>query len=206
MPHSDRKINQLKLTNEDTLGPYYPISLCDNDNMNMIKIHSGIVHKATGEKIIIKGCIKDKNGSLAHGCLLEFWQANEHGIYRSPDEENNDKIDPWFTGYARHRTMDGNFKLTTIKPGVNNDLDMPRAPNITLTIFSDGIMRLVTQLFFDGEESNETDPLLLSIPKEMRKRLLLKAMTRADDGTTIYNIEINMSGENETPFFDDLLS
>lgn len=206
MTYSNRKINQLKLTNEDTLGPYYPISLCDDDNMDMTKIRSGIIHKAQGEKIIIKGSIKDKNGSLAHGSLLEFWQANDQGIYRTPDEENNDKIDPWFTGYARHRTLDGNFELTTIKPGINNDLDTPRAPNITLTIFSDGIMRIVTQLFFDGEKSNETDPLLLSIPKEMRKRLMLKAMPKADDGTTIYNIDIIMSGENETPFFDDLLS
>lgn len=206
MTHSNRKINQLTPTNEDTLGPYYPISLCDQDSMNMTKVRSGIVHEAMGEKIIIKGCVRDKNGSLAHGCLLEFWQPNANGVYRTPDTEAGEQIDPWFYGYARHRTVDGNFELKTIKPGVNDALDQPRAPNITLTIFSDGIMRVVTQLFFDDEESNQNDPLLLSIPKEFRKRLMMKAMTRADDGTVIYNIEIRMAGEDETPFFDDLLS
>lgn len=206
MTHSNRKINRLTTTNEDTLGPYYPISLCDGDNMDMTKIRSGIVHQAQGEKIIIKGCVKDINGNHAHGCLLEFWQPNANGVYRTPLTEADEKTDPWFTGYARHRTSDGNFTLTTIKPGVNKDDENPRAPSITLTIFSDGITRVVTQLFFEGDPHNETDPLLLSIPKEMRNRLMMKALTRADDGTVIYNIEVRMAGENETPFFDDMMS
>ncbi len=206
MTHSDKKINSLTVTNEDTLGPYYPISLCDQDNMDMTKIRSGVVNEAQGKKIIIKGCVKDINGNHAHGCLLEFWQPNANGVYRTPITEASDKIDPWFTGYTRHRTSDGNFKLTTIKPGVDKDQESPRAPCITLTIFSDGITRVVTQLFFEGEPTNETDPLLLSLPKEMRERLMMKALTRTDDGTVVYNVEVRMAGDNETPFFDDLLS
>ncbi|MDG1858632.1 MAG: hypothetical protein P8I94_05995, partial [Emcibacteraceae bacterium] len=140
---------------------------------------------------------KDINGNLANGALLEFWQPNANGIYRTPDNESHPKLDPWFTGYARHRTKEGNFTLTTVKPGANGD----RAPNITLTIFSDGIMRVVTQLFFDGEAANEKDPLLLSIPEKMRERLMIK-----NSGDSTYEIEIIMAGENETPFFDDFLS
>lgn len=206
MTQSSGKSNRLIATNEDTLGPYYPISLCDNDSMDLTEIRSGIIHKPIGEKIIINGCIKDINGNLAHGCLLEFWQPNAAGVYRRPDTETHPKLDPWFTGYARHRTNDGNFTLTTIKPGVDEDLEKPRAPNITLTIFSDGIMRVVTQLFFEGEKANKSDPLLLSIDEELHDRLMIKPDGKDDSGTKKYKIEIIMAGNNETPFFDDFLS
>lgn len=197
MTQSNKKINRLTPTNEDTLGPYYPISLCDNESMDMTNIRTGIIHKALGEKITITGCVKDINGKLANGCLLEFWQTNSEGIYRRPDTESHDKLDPWFTGYARHRTKDGNFTLTTIKPGAADG----RAPNITLTLFSDGIMRVATQLFFADESANSDDPLLLSIPEDLRDRLMINKA-----GDHEYEIEIIMAGENETPFFDDLLS
>lgn len=197
MTQSSGNSNRLTPTNEDTLGPYYPISLCDNDSMDLTEIRTGIIHEPQGEKIIINGSIKDINGKLAHGCLLEFWQANANGIYRTPDNETHPDLDPWFNGYARHRTKDGNFSLTSIKPGACEN----RAPNITLTIFSDGIMRVVTQLFFEGDPANESDPLLLSIPKELSERLMIKST-----GKNEYSIDIIMAGDNETPFFDDLLS
>ena len=174
MTQAEANSNLLIATNEDTLGPYYPISLCDNDSMDLTQIRSGIIHQPAGEKITINGSIEDINGKLAHGCLLEFWQANANGIYRTPNNESHEDLDPWFMGYARHRTKDGNFTLTTIKPGASGD----RAPNITLTIFSDGIMRVVTQLFFEGDPANDTDALLLSIPEEMRSKLMITKMEK----------------------------
>jgi len=186
MTQSSGKSNRLIATNEDTLGPYYPISLCDNDSMDLTEIRSGIINKPLGEKIIINGCIKDINGNLANGILLEFWQPNAAGIYRRPDTETHHKLDPWFTGYARHRPKDGNFTLTTIKPGVDVDLETPR--------------------FFEGEKANDTDPLLLSINEELRDRLMIKPDGEDENGIKKYKIEIIMAGDNETPFFDDLLS
>ncbi len=93
--------------------------------------------------------------------------------------------------------MDGNFTLKTIKPGASEN----RAPNITLTIFSDAIMRVVTQLFFENEPENDNDPLLQSIPEDLRERLMIKKLSDNE-----YSIEIIMAGENETLFFDDLRS
>jgi len=197
MTHSNKEINRLTPTNEDTVGPYYPPSLCENNSMDMTSIRSGIVFKSLGEKITIKGCIKDIDGKLSNGCLLEFWQPNSQGVYYRADTESHEMVDPWFTGYTRHRTKDGNFSLTTIKPGTADG----RAPNITVTIFSDGIMRVVTQLFFADEKSNRDDPLLLSIPEELRERLMINKISDHK-----YEIEIIMAGKNETPFFDDLLS
>lgn len=197
MTHSNKKINRLTPTNEDTIGPYYPISFCDGDSIDMTTTKNGIIFEPDGEKITVTGCVRDINGNLANGVLLEFWQANAKGVYRTPDNINDPDIDPWFTGYGRYRTPDGNFILKTIKPGKCGD----RAPNITLTIFSDGIMRVVTQLFFENDPANDQDPLLQVVPEDLRERLMIKKA-----GKNEYSIEIIMAGENETPFFDDLLS
>lgn len=206
MAHSNPKSNLLPVTNEDTLGPYYPIPFCDQDSLDLTCYHPGLIYKPQGEKIIIKGRLLDRHGKLANGALLEFWQANANGIYRTPDNEISDLIDPYFSGYARHRTPDGSFELITIKPGINKQDKCPRAPNITLTIFSDGIMRLVTQFFFDDEGANDQDPVLLSLPDHLRGRLMAKFDGKDNDGCKIYKIDVIMAGDNETPFFDDLLS
>ena len=94
-----------------------------------------------GKQILLRGRILDRNGNLANGVLLEFWQANAKGIYRNPSSENHPDLDPWFDGYGRLRGNTGEYSFRTIFPGASKD----RAPNITLTIFSDGINRIVTQ-------------------------------------------------------------
>ena len=82
-----------------------------------------------------------------------------------------------------------------------------RAPHITVTMFSDGITRLVTQIFFDDEpEANAQDPLLTSLPDELRERLIARRVEAPAEGPTVYEIAIVMRGPGETPFFDDLSS
>ena len=206
MTFSSQKSNLLKSTCEDTLGPYYPIPFCDDDTLDLTTSHAGLVSQVYGNRIILNGTIKDRFGNLCNGALLEFWQPNANGLYRIPENENHKLIDPWFTGYARTRTKDGSFALKTIMPGIATNGDIVRAPNVTLTIFSDGIMRIVTQIFFEGEKENKNDPLLSSLPEDLQPRLIARKVT--NNGSTIqeYSIDIIMAGENETPFFDDLLS
>jgi protocatechuate 3,4-dioxygenase alpha subunit len=206
MTYSKTKSNLLTATNEDTVGPYYPISLSNQASMDLTTTQMGIKYKAQGQKIVLKGTIIDRYDQLAHGSLLEFWQPNANGIYRTPDTETHAFLDPWFIGHTRYRTPDGRFELTTVKPGICQQMEQPRAPNITLTIFSDGIMRVVTQIFFEDESTNKDDPLLQSLPKELRSRLIAKYDGQTEDGNKTYKIDIRMSGEKETPFFDDLSS
>ena len=91
-------------------------------------------------------------------------------------------------------------------PGRSSADGIGRAPNITLTLFSDGISRIVTQIFFAGEAGNDEDPLLLSLPEPQRARLIARHDGRRSDGSEVYAIDIVMAGEDETPFFDDLSS
>ena len=158
-----QNINSLPPTNEDTVGPYFPLVFCDDFKDDLSEIHPGLVSTPTGQKIILKGEVLDRHGQLANGVVLEFWQANANGVYRNPNTVGDPDLDPWFDGFTRIRANDGRFQLTTIKPGKWKHETINRAPNITLTIFSDGISRIVTQLFFSDEQSNNNDPLLLSV-------------------------------------------
>ena len=74
-----------------------------------------------------------------------------------------------------------------------------RAPHLRLTIFASGIDRLVTQVFFEDEALNASDPVLLSIPDAVvRDRLIARKQ-----GQLEYALDIVLRGDGETPFFDD---
>lgn len=194
--------NKCPPTNEDTCGPYFPIYFGDESLEDLTRFGPGVVAGPTGQQIILRGRVLDRHGNLANGVVMEFWQANAKGVYRTPATAEDPDLDPWFNGYGRLRSDSGAYQFRTILPGAAPG----RAPNITITLFSDGINRIVTQMFFDGAAENATDPLLQALPAEERPRLMARHDGRTADGAEVYLFDIVMAGENETPFFDDLES
>jgi protocatechuate 3,4-dioxygenase alpha subunit len=194
--------NSLLPTNEDTSGPYFPIYFRDPRLEDLTQIDPGIYAAPSGQHIILRGRILDRHGDLANGALIEFWQANAKGVYKTPTTAGHPDIDPWFDGYGRQRTSTGAYTHRTIKPGAAEG----RAPNITITLFSDGISRIVTQVFFEDESANADDPLLNALDPEERERLIARHDGRTADGAEVYLFDIVMAGDGETPFFDDLES
>jgi protocatechuate 3,4-dioxygenase alpha subunit len=194
--------NSLLATNEDTCGPYFPIYFRDESLEDLTRIDPGVVAGASGDHIILRGRVLDRHGDLAHGAVMEFWQANAKGVYRTPATAGDPDIDPWFDGYGRLRTATGEYSFRTIKPGAAGEL----APNITITLFSDGISRIVTQVFFEGDDANANDPLLAALDAEDQARLMARHDGRTVDGAEVYLFDVVMAGPGETPFFDDLES
>lgn len=194
--------NALPPTNEDTVGPYFPIYFRDPQLEDLTRLDAGVVAGPEGQHIILRGRLFDRHGQLANGAIVEFWQANAKGVYRTPATEGHADLDPWFDGYGRLRSDTGAFDFRTILPGASDG----RAPNITLTIFSDGISRVVTQVFFEGQSANETDPLLAALDEADRAKLIARHDGRTGDGAEVYVIDIIMAGDGETPFFDDFES
>jgi len=193
--------NLLPATNEDTCGPYFPIYFADPALEDLTRFDPGVVGAAAGTAIILRGRVLDRHGELANGAVLEFWQANAKGVYRTPATEGHADIDPWFHGYGRMRTASGAYEFRTILPGAAPG----RAPNITITIFSDGINRIVTQVFFDGQGENDSDPVLHAVGDDAPK-LIARHDGRTASGAEVYVFDIIMAGDGETPFFDDLES
>src|SRR2546426_7405563 len=49
---------------------------------------------------------------------VEIWQANSHGKYAHPEDQQKKRLERGFRGFGRIPTDDqGAFRLTTIKPG-----------------------------------------------------------------------------------------
>ncbi|CAN7154243.1 protocatechuate 3,4-dioxygenase subunit alpha [Bosea sp. LjRoot90] len=209
MSNASHSSNRLAPLAEDTVGPYYPYSFLDGDRSDLTRLHHGLSVGPQGKPIILCGRLIDCEGQPVDDALLEFWQANAAGVLRTPDIQDDTLLDPYFDGFGRLITTLEPFTFKTVKPGaIAPSRGMAaRSPHITLTIFSDGITRLVTQIFFDDEpEANRRDPLLESLAPELRERLIARLVSAPSGDLAVYEITLVMRGENETPFFDDLSS
>jgi len=201
--------NRLLPLSEDTVGPYYPYSFVDGDRTDLTRLHHGLSVGPQGIPIILRGLLLDCEGQPVEDALIEFWQANAAGVWRTPRSANDPELDPYFDGHGRLVTTLEPFVFRTIKPGATRASgdQAARAPHITVTLFSDGITRLVTQIFFSDESAaNAGDPVLLSLPEPLRPRLVAQLMPAEAGGLATYEIAIVMRGASETPFFDDLTS
>lgn len=190
-------------TPEATLGPFYPGIFAEQMPKDLSIVAPVLAHRPEGQPIVLSGRFIDLHGDGVPSLIIEFWQANAHGRYRHAEDRSSRRLDPQFDGFARVRTSDdGSFRFSTIKPGahpVSKGSGVMRAPHLRLTIFASGIDRIVTQVFFEDESLNETDPILTSISgPDVQRRLIARRRAEND-----YELNFIMRGSGETPFFDD---
>ena len=196
-------------TPEATIGPFYPGPFLADVPQDLWTISPLVAHRPAGRAIMVRFRFLDALQRPVPSVIVEVWQANAHGRYRHPADRSEAPLDPQFDGFARLRTADdGTARLFTIKPGahaVRYGSSLVRAPHLYLTIFASGIDRLATQVFFDNEPLNESDPVLNAIPDALvRARLVARRAPDEADDRPIYDLDIVLRGAAETPFFDDL--
>ena len=197
-------------TPEATIGPFYPGAFLTGFSQDLWTVAPLVAHHPQGQPMVLVARFLDSIGQPVPSLVVEFWQANAHGRYRHPEDRSAAPLDPQFDGFARLRTSeDGVMRLRTIKPGAHpvfRGSGEMRAPHLRLTIFASGIDRLITQVFFDDEPLNQSDPVLQSIPDpRVRERLVARRRTGSADAgaASEYEIDVILRGEHETPFFDD---
>ena len=196
------KENRICRTPSQTIGPFFAYSLAAEQygyDYNSI-INGFLLDPAEeGERIYITGNVFDGKGNSIHDALIELWQADTNGVYRSlPVSKKNDG----FTGFGRLGTGTNathKFSFVTIKPGATIE---QQAPHINVILFMRGsLLPLYTRIYFsDEKEANSKDGLLNSIEHERRQTLIAERMERP--GLVEYIFDIYMQGENETVFFD----
>jgi protocatechuate 3,4-dioxygenase, alpha subunit len=199
-------LNHLKESASQTAGPYVHIGLtpnfCGITGVFDQDLGASMLTDATkGERIKLRIRVFDGTGAPIKDALIEIWQADAAGLYRSPAEMRGD-ADPDFSGWGRKATdMDtGECVFETIKPGRVPFRDgRMMAPHITVWIVARGInIGLHTRLYFSDEEAaNAEDPVLARIEHRMRVPTLIAAR----DGD-VYSFDIHLQGEKETVFFD----
>lgn len=178
----------MKPTAISTIGPYFPYEFAD-DACNLTSLN-GVVAK--GEHITIVGKMLEEGGAPTLNSIVEIWQPDAAGILRHPSDPRFNEADSGFRGFGRARTLpDGSFQLRTVMPGAGNG----RAPHINVGVMAIGLTwRYITTIFF----SEASDPVLDCVPEARRHLLIAKKQA---DGT--YRFDIQLRGENETPFFAD---
>jgi protocatechuate 3,4-dioxygenase alpha subunit len=186
------------LTPSQTIGPFFAYSLTAAQYgypYNSI-IGNAMLANHDGECIEITGSVFDGEGHSIHDAMIEFWQADTTGVYRSLPIHLNDITK---TGFGRCGTgtyPENRFQFTTIKPGSVNG----QPPHINVILFMRGaLLHLYTRIYF-SDEKNDEDALLQAIPSDRRHTVIAKREDNKDHA--VYYFNIYLQGENETVFFD----
>ena len=158
-----RAQTKLQRTPGQILGPFYPLSeMPQTTDLTRLPGHPG---RAEGQILNVMGKVLNLAGEPVRNAKIEVWQANTHGRYTHPSDTNPAPLDPNFDGSAVLVTdAEGRYRFTTIKPAA-----YPAGPNLIRPAHihfqvSGKQDRLVTQMYFEGDQYNSTDPFLNSAP------------------------------------------
>ncbi|HEX2567383.1 MAG TPA: protocatechuate 3,4-dioxygenase subunit alpha [Burkholderiales bacterium] len=177
-----------------TVGPYLHIGL------NWLVTRNIAPAGIPGERFTIQGRLTDGDGVGVSDGLVEIWQANSHGKYPHPEDNQKKPMERGFRGFGRVPTdAKGGFRFTTIKPGrVPGPGGRPQAPHLVVSVFMRGMLKhLATRIYFPDEPANAADPILKLVPSARRNTLIAKKT-----GKSALEWNIVLQGRNETVFFD----
>ena len=175
------------LTPSQTVGPFFGVGL-------PFEKGEQIATPGSAGVIRFEGQVLDGNGDPVPDALLEIWQPDDRGRYRTRGKSRDPS-----TGFGRCRTdSEGAFGFMAVKPGATLTPDgHPQAPHLNVTVFARGLLRhLVTRMYFPDEtEANATDPVLNLVEAARRETLIA---TNCGD---VLHFDVRLQGEKETVFF-----
>jgi protocatechuate 3,4-dioxygenase beta subunit len=133
-----------------------------------------------GSRIVVRGRVLDGDGRPVQRQLVEIWQANAAGRYAHQRDQHPAPLDPNFTGTGRCLTDDaGWYSFTTIKPGPypwHNHHNAWRPAHIHFSLFgTEFTQRMITQMYFPGDQLFGLDPIYQSIADERDRARLVAA-------------------------------
>ena len=159
--------------------------------------------RGEGSSIEVKGTLRNENGKLLRGALIEIWNANHYGRYRHVEDKSGLKLDENFFGMGRVITDEyGKYCFWTISPGAylaRPDIGRWRPKHIHLSI-SCGTSRLVTQMYFPDEPNNATDPMVLLMGDSFDQNLGRPSETKDPEVDQSFDFDIVVGGKNATFF------
>ena len=157
--------------------------------------------EARGKHLRLVCRVTDADGNAVNDAMIEIWQADTQGRYKSAVDANAAVSDPHCGGFGRMPTDErGECCFETIQPGLVRAENGLQAPHLNVSVFARGILqRLATRIYFEGDPANDTCPVLRIVPPERRRTLLAR---RDADDAGLWCFHIRLSGSDETVFFD----
>ncbi|MEL6374921.1 MAG: protocatechuate 3,4-dioxygenase [Pseudomonadota bacterium] len=176
-------------TPTSTEGPFYPtpsMRFADVDN-DLVKV-KGVVERAGGEVVRLRGRVIDAAGQPVAGARVEIWQCDGNGRYLHADEAGKAGHDPGFQGFGYVVTGDdGVYAFRTIKP-----VPYPgRTPHIHVKVLHGG-RELTSQFYTAGDRRNARDFLFRSMTRAQQNSVLMafKSLQGETEPTAIVDIVV----------------
>jgi protocatechuate 3,4-dioxygenase alpha subunit len=171
--------NPLVATPSQTVGPFFSFGLTTNTALGQMAGPD-----TPGERIRLQIQMIDGAGTPVPDAVIEMWHAHPAGTFLFGRLET----DP-----------DGLCTFETVYPG-HATPDTGEAAHVNLCIFMRGLLRhLYTRLYFAGDPSLETDPILAAVPADRRGTLIARP-NEAMPATWMF--EVHLQGHRETVYFD----
>lgn len=184
----------IKPTPTQIEGPFYPVHAADELDADLTHLTSRS-QQAQGDQILVSGRVLDQRGQPITDALVDIWQANHHGRYLHPNDDNPAPHDPNFQYWAKVATdVEGRYKFKTIMPGAYRTWQAANAPlrcrHIHFKVSRSGYQTLVTQMYFAGDPLIEQDSVMARTPPAERQRLICSASQDVSSGLDDYAFEI----------------
>lgn len=156
-PPQQQQTQSCKLTESNIEGPFYK----EGAPFKQV-LREGL----EGERLVLTGKVLSESCEPIQGAVLDFWQANSNGAY---DNEG-------FTLRGKIKTdKDGQYLLDTIIPKEYGQVNAVRPSHIHVKVGIPSQSILTTQLYFEGDPYNESDPfvvpsLIMKVTEENRTK------------------------------------
>jgi protocatechuate 3,4-dioxygenase, beta subunit len=158
---------------------------------------------AQGDRVEVNGRLLDERGRPIRQALVEIWNANKWGRYTHQDDPAFQPLDPNFLGIGRTLTdSEGNYRFYTIDPGAylaRPDIGRWRPKHIHFSILGRSA-RLVTQMYFPGDQYLEKDPSFLLLGDAQQRHIGVPTSSNIEGFSGGYRFDIVVGGRNATFF------
>jgi protocatechuate 3,4-dioxygenase, beta subunit len=203
--HPTQALVPLTHTLSEVTGPGPALAEVTEEDADLTR-NAGTGEEAMGERIIVTGRVLDEAGNAVPRSIVEIWQCNAAGRYTHEQDQHPAPLDPNFVGAGKCLTDDdGRYRFLTIKPGAypwRNHPNAWRPAHIHFSLFGPAfVTRLVTQMYFPGDPLHELDPVMGSVPREHRPRMIAvydHAVTE-EEWALGYRFDIVLRGPDATP-------
>lgn len=156
------RTTELNMTPPQILGPFYPFMHRPVETGDLT--NGG---RAQGTTLYLSGRVVNKAGQPVQGARVEIWQANAKGRYAHPNDESEQPLDENFNGFAVMTTdADGRYAFRTVRPAAYQVTPGRWRPAHIHFSVTGRTERLVTQMYFKGEQHNATDAWLNSAARK----------------------------------------
>lgn len=184
----------LVATPPQTPGPFYPPKPHGETDVDLTLL-DGHTERATGVVILVRGRVTDLNGHPLPDARVEIWQANHHGRYAHPADDNTAPLDPHFQGIGMMQTdPDGYYGFKTIRPApyrlTPDDASDLRARHIHFRVTHRRADDLTTQMYFAGDPLIDSDLVMRRTPAPLRQLLITAPVEDPETGLALHRFDL----------------